>query len=274
MIQKYISEHSFQVPKVFVPTSAYGHAPFFFWLFDVLSPKCTVELGSANGYTFFVFCQAASSNGSSVYAIDTWRGDVNTGSYGEEIYESVLCNLGNHFPNVDAFMLRSKFEDAVASFQDGSIDLIFIDGCHTYSAVKSDYEMWKPKMSERGVMVFHDTAVDAEDFGVLQFWNEISQEYDSIEFKHDHGLGVLPVGSSVPELILDLVRENDQNKCSIRSAYAYLGERLTLQSQLESANLQNIKKEARINSMLNSFSWQLTAPLRLGLDFIKVNKKC
>jgi hypothetical protein len=272
MMQKYISEQSFQVPKVFVPTSAYGHAPFFFWLFNVLSPKCTVELGSANGYTFFVFCQASSSNGSSVYAIDTWRGDINTGSYGEEIYQTVCYNLNKHFPKVDAHLLRSTFHEAASGFSDASIDLIFIDGCHTYDAVKADYETWRPKMSHRGVMVFHDTAVIAENFGVQKFWNEITMDIHGLEFKHDHGLGILPVGSDVPEIIKGLVREDDKTKKSLQAAYAYLGERLTLQSQLAECNLKNFKKEARINSMLNSFSWRLTAPLRLGLDFIKMKK--
>ena len=276
MFQKYISQHSFEIPKVFVPTSAYGHAPFFFWLFNALSPRCAVELGSANGYTFFVFCQAVSLNNASVYAIDTWRGDINTGLYGEEIYQSVCLNLKTHFTEVDAHLVRSTFDKAAPDFPDSSVDLLFIDGCHTYDAVKSDYETWRSKMSDRGVMVFHDTAVIAENFGVHQFWKEITQAIPGFEFNHDHGLGVLPVGANVPGIIHSLVREDEQTKKELQAVYSCLGERLTLKSQLAFAEKNIAKRDARIDSLLGSLSWKITAPLRL-INFtsnaIKFSKK-
>jgi len=270
MFQNYLSPESFSTPTVFVPTSAYGHAPFFFWLFNALRPKCAVELGSANGYTFFVFCQSASQSGASVYAVDTWRGDINTGLYGEEIYQSVCSNLKTHFKDIDAHLVRSTFDKAAPDFPDSSVDLLFIDGCHTYDAVKSDFETWRPKMSDRGVMVFHDTAVIAENFGVHQFWKEITQGIPGFEFNHDHGLGVLPVGANVPGIIQSLVREGEHTKKELQAVYSCLGERLTLKSQLALAENNIAKRDARIDSLLGSLSWKITAPLRLVCNLLKI----
>jgi len=50
-------------------------------------------------------------------------------------------------------------EAAAAQVEDGVVDAIFIDGCHLYDCVKSDFELWMPKM-RRG----HEVLVAGHDF--------------------------------------------------------------------------------------------------------------
>ncbi len=103
--------------------------------------------------------------------------------------------------------MRMLFDSAISEFADGSIDLLHVDGCHEYAAVKQDYEMWKPKISDRGVILFHDIEVLADGFGVYQYWREVRDQYPSFSFKHGNGLGILLVGKDVPEELLILSRD-------------------------------------------------------------------
>ena len=89
-----------------------------------------------------------------------------------------------HDPNYGSFshLMRMEFDSALQQFTDASIDLLHIDGCHTYEAVRHDFEAWLPKLSDRGVVILHDTAERREGFGVWKFWAEISNRYPGFSF--------------------------------------------------------------------------------------------
>jgi len=58
------------------------------------------------------------------------------------------------------------FDEAATQFQNESIDLLHIDGMHTYEAVKRDFEQWWPKMRPGGIVLLDDSAHTENDFGV------------------------------------------------------------------------------------------------------------
>ena len=92
------------------------------------------------------------------YAVDTWEGDVHSGLYVAEILSELRAY---HDPLYNGFsrLIQSTFDQAVNQFPDHSIDLLHIDGLHSYEAVKHDFESWLPKLSEQAVVLFHDTNV-------------------------------------------------------------------------------------------------------------------
>jgi hypothetical protein len=188
------------------------HIPFAFYLVEKLRPSVVVELGAHSGNSFFSFCQAAQENNLSTicYAIDTWLGDKHTGHYYEDVYESVVKHAEENYKN-KAILLRMTFDEALKHFAADSIDLLNIDGLHTYGGVKQDFENWLPKLSERGIVLFHDTQIKMKGFGVWRFWSEISKEYPSFEFKHGCGLGVLAVGKDVPENVGQFIKDANSN---------------------------------------------------------------
>jgi hypothetical protein len=187
----------FMHPRWTPPSAWRHHLPFAFFLIAAMRPKKVVELGSYMGASFFAFCQAVKEFKieCECYAIDTWAGDEHAGYYGDEVYEAVVA--AHSYYKDFAYLLRMDFDKANKLKETDNIDLLHIDGLHTYEAVKHDFETWLPKMSDEGVIIFHDTAEMKDDFGVWRLWDEISPKYPSFNFMHGHGLGVLLVGDKV-----------------------------------------------------------------------------
>lgn len=168
------------------------HIPFAWWIVAQVRPKLLVELGTHAGNSYFAFCLALRQIGlnAQAVAVDTWQGDEHAGNYGDDIYQKVSAINETQFRSFSS-LLRMTFDEALPRFKDGSIDLLHIDGLHTYEAVRHDFETWRPKMSPNGVVLFHDTAEYGRNFGVHRLFAELSREYPHFEFHHSHGLGML-----------------------------------------------------------------------------------
>lgn len=214
-------------PRRVVLSAWIQHAPFGFWIVDALRPRRLVELGTHNGYSYFVFLQAvkALQLSCSCVAVDTWEGDEQTGHYDESVFEELHQQHDMLYPDFSE-LLKARFQDAVEQFDPGSIDLLHIDGSHFYTDVKRDFETWKPRLSNRAVVLLHDTRVYSRHFGVHRLWEELSSEFPNFEFTHGHGLGVLGIGTDLPEPVRELF---DASACSqsatlVRELYSRLGE--------------------------------------------------
>ena len=217
------------------PGSWVGHIPFASWLVGVLRPRLLVELGTHSGNSYCGFCQAIVDQAvqGRAYAVDTWEGDSHAGQYDSSVLEALA---EYHDPLYGGFstLLRLTFDEALGRFEDGSIDLLHIDGLHTYEAVLHDFESWLPKLSQRAVVLFHDTAVHRDDFGVFRLWDELKQRYPGFEFRHSNGLGVLLVGDHVPAALRQLVESEGAGQPDglARPFFEALGLRLEQQTEL------------------------------------------
>lgn len=222
-----ISQVSFTQPNYLPAVSAWkGHGPFALWIVDALKPRTVVELGTHYGFSYFCFCQEVAALGlkATCTAIDTWKGDEQAGFYDESVFETVNRINSQNYADFSR-LVRSTFADAVSGFADKSIDLLHIDGRHRFEDVKEDYETWLPKMSDRGVILFHDTQVTHEDFGVYKYWPTLAEKFPSFEFLHCYGLGVLGVGTLLPAGIRPLFEaaRDETAREKVRNAYARLG---------------------------------------------------
>lgn len=202
------------------------HIPFAFALTEMLKPKVYVELGTHMGDSYCAFCQAVETLqlDTTCYAVDTWAGDEHTGHYDDSIYEDLLAYTNAHYGGFST-LIRRFFDDALDLFDDHSIDLLHIDGTHTYDAVKRDFEAWLPKMSQRGVIIMHDINEYRDNFGVWRLWDELRVRYPSFEFLYGHGLGVIAVGTDIPTTMDEFL--NDKRHASAAARYfQVLGDRI------------------------------------------------
>jgi Methyltransferase domain len=177
------------------------HLPFAYDLVAFLRPACLVELGTHFGESYFGLCQAVLENEvpCRCFAVDTWKGDRHSGFYGDEVFDEVDAYNRAHYSSFST-LLRCTFEEALPGFTDLSIDLLHIDGLHTYEAVSHEFHSWLPKVRPGGIILLHDILGRGKDFGVWRFWEEISARFESFAFHHHSGLGVVRVpGAPLPD---------------------------------------------------------------------------
>ena len=235
----------FMQPLHLPPSAWTGHIPFAAWLVEELKPRLFVELGTHNGASYLAFCQAVKENGlaTKCYAVDTWQGDEQAGRYGDEVFEALQDIHASHYAGFSQ-LLRMTFDEAIAYFADGSVDLLHIDGLHTYEAVRHDFETWLPKLSDHGVVLFHDTMVRERNFGVWKFCAEVRDKYPSFEFQHTHGLGVLLVGKHHPESVAALAElQQSPEETTTLQLFESMANRMEGFSRQDGENTARIARE-------------------------------
>lgn len=213
------------------PDSAWlGHIPFAHWIAGAAQPRVLVELGTHGGASFAAFCEGVARRRLSTrcYAVDTWEGDAHTGAYAERVYVDLKQFVDERYGTF-ATLLRMRFAEAVGRFEDGSVDLLHIDGAHGYDDVRGDFECWHAKLSDRAVVLFHDIAERQPGFGVWRFCEEMQERYPSFSFTHASGLGVLMVGEHCPGPVCSLVETTDAGDIAlIRARFEALGENVRM----------------------------------------------
>ncbi|MEN8250049.1 MAG: class I SAM-dependent methyltransferase [Bacteroidota bacterium] len=262
-----------------------GHLPFAAWLIRVAEPKVFVELGTHSGNSYFSFCQAVSKANldTKCYAVDTWQGDMHTGRYSTNVFEEVNDHNKLYYEKFSSLM-RMTFDNALSHFSDGSIDLLHIDGLHTYEGVKHDFDTWRPKLAPGAIVLFHDTHVHDHGFGVWKFWEELHSQYpNNMEFEHSCGLGVLQIDGATAGNKMAWLDSNSIEHPKIKSYFSALGERQIERVELrhikdkvedlrkavvkrdrQIANLQLLSSDLRdeVKNIRSSTSWRITKPLR------------
>ncbi len=254
--------------RIAEPTAWVEHIPFAFFITTILKPKILVELGVHTGNSYFSFCQTVKnlSLNTSVYGVDTWIGDEHAEFYDESIYNDISGYNNLNYSNFSS-LIRGRFDDALQYFSEGTIDILHIDGYHTYEAVSHDFNTWLPKMSKRGVVLLHDTQVRVNNFGVWKFFEELTNKFTTFQFLYGYGLGVVLVGEEIPEEFknfIDIAKSNSY----IQNLFSVLGRKNLLRHQVNQFADTITKKDTEL-SLINDTCKELQAEIGKKDSYIR-----
>ena len=160
-------------------------------------PKIIVEIGTANGGTLFLLSKLSSPE-SIIISIDLpYHPNLLGIDYKPKFFfKSFVSNKQKMFlirGNSHNQLVLEKLKQILKGKE---IDVLFLDGDHTYKGVKMDFEMYGNLVRKNGIIAFHDIVEVkvVDDVQVNQFWNEIKEDYNYLEFVEDWSQDTCGIG--------------------------------------------------------------------------------
>lgn len=120
-----------------------------------MSNMTMVEIGSYVGDSTEIFAKRVKK----IICIDPWENgyDENDGASSQHdmsIVERQFDELCEKYDNI--VKIKNTSENSSKNILDKSIDLVYIDGLHTYIGVNNDIRVWLPKIKDGGYISGHD----------------------------------------------------------------------------------------------------------------------
>ncbi len=137
----------------FIPESSRNDLPAFF---KEMGYKAGAEIGVYKGRFIRGFCEV----GLKMYAIDYWtpypdfdRIEPARIERQEYLYHQARKLLSRY---KNATVIRKTSMEALADFEDESLDFVYIDGNHILKYVVEDIDGWSKKVRKGGIVAGHD----------------------------------------------------------------------------------------------------------------------
>jgi cephalosporin hydroxylase len=138
-----------------------------------------LEIGTLSGGTLWYWSQVASPD-AQILSIDIEDRGVHVNPLGAQTIETFVA------PSTSGEAMRK-----VATFFDGPLDLLYIDGDHTHEQVECDFNTYVGLMRTGGVVMLDDIT---HDNMVEIFWKKLEGNYHRVSIFPDSqlGRGVIP----------------------------------------------------------------------------------
>lgn len=159
-----------------------------------LRPDVCVEIGSAQGWSTCHLAFALQENqAGKLYAIDPHMPTAWNDTDAVESLPTLRANLRRCRLEKHVEIIRMTSQQAAANWN-RTIDLLFVDGDHSYEVVKRDWELFSPHLGRFAVAIFHDSTWGLQescrpDMGVPRLLEELRQaQYPLVTLDRDYGL--------------------------------------------------------------------------------------
>jgi predicted O-methyltransferase YrrM len=164
-----------------------------------ICPKKVLEIGTLQGGTLCILARLSAPR-ATIISVDLPGGKFGGGH--SRLRSLVSHTFGKSFQRMHLIRGDSHSEKVAARVRHitQSLDVLFIDGDHTYEGVKQDFRCYSPLVRKGGIVAFHDIAEHPKetDCNVPRFWNEVKTSYRHEEIIENReqgwaGIGVLYV---------------------------------------------------------------------------------
>lgn len=169
-----------------------GELQEFLEIYKEIQPKNIAEIGSFYGGTLWFFLKN-NPNVEKLIVIDMPI-PPSDGRYNEMVAaKAQWLQWIPEFTQFQNYVGNSHDKNLIATVHDNNIyndiDMLHIDGDHTYEGVKADFENFKSLVKKGGMIVFHDISGIPD---VANFWNEVKAMYPETfrEIIHEGGWGI------------------------------------------------------------------------------------
>lgn len=173
-----------------------GHFDFAIDLTKVISPKIIVELGVDWGFSMFSFAYPKIGE---VYGIDWFQGDPHAGLRDTKQYVLDLYTKLKNKYKINVNIIKGDFTD-ISTIWAKKIDILHIDGFHSYESVSQDFYNWSKFVNDSGVVLFHDVEIFE---GVNRFFSQL--EGFKLIKNGSCGLGIWTLNKDIYEKIKTII---------------------------------------------------------------------
>lgn len=145
-----------------------------------VDPKVVVEIGVHDGHLLKLWQDAFMPEiliGIDNSSTPTLEEYLNTG-----VVQASLARFDSHDPGcvkMIEFLLGGR-----------KIDVLFIDGDHSYNGVEQDFNMYKHLVKKGGIIAFNRVATRIDEYQVDAFWQSIKKKSSEVCHIDGEGIGV------------------------------------------------------------------------------------
>jgi glycosyltransferase involved in cell wall biosynthesis len=220
----------FSYPLRLAATAEVAHVSFAMTMVDLLRPRTIVELCTTDGILYCAFCQAVRELKLDARCFGICPGQPTDDDSQPDEAHTEWKKAHDDLYGGFSRLLTPLTTDGTHLFDKDSVDLLHLNGNLSYESARDEFAVWLPKLSGKSVVMLSDTNLHQGAPGINKLWEELKRDYPHFEFGQGRGLGLVAVGTDVPEGITALLTTREPELSAVREFFRQQGQRLKASS--------------------------------------------